>query len=596
VGAKQPKGGGVEDRIIGFTIVVVVLLALLFLTPFRLFVLLEMNWAIKLRLLFGSDPNGLDEEGEPLLIAAARSFSASVVKALLSGGASVNATASDGGTALHAAAYGLSTDTALTLRALLDAGADVNARTASGLTPLHAAMSNTGEPELVRLLVERGAKVGAKDADGMTPLALAFDDPGMIEVLVQAGADLDARDDHGATPLMSPWLGEGGFMALLGAGADPHAVDLHGRSVLMYVAEHGAPSVVSALLGAGVAHDVRTPFGWSALEFARRQGAVDRRAEVEALLDAASAPATPWTPDWSESSLHAAARSGDRRVLEEGSPAASEINARIQGGRSPLMIAAASPAADAALVGLFLEHGASVEAVDEEGRGALHYAAEFGCSGRVQVLLGAGAKVRRAGKRGWQPLALAVSYGERASVEALLEAGASPDTETEQAHERQRVLWLAVRNADAGPLAALLSAGACVTAKDSMGESALHMAARSAKAEHVGALISAGAPIEAVGEELKWTPLMWAASRSDDPGPLRALLRGGAQLETRAAGDCTALMLAASLGGPEQVKALLEAGAKPKVRGDAHTWTALAAAQERGQDDPFKEAVIRVLS
>jgi uncharacterized protein len=70
---------------------------------------------------------------------------------------------------LHAAAAGRATRAA---RALLDGGAEVNATQAGGYTPLHSAAQN-GNRELVVLLLERGANMDVRTDDGRTPLMLA---------------------------------------------------------------------------------------------------------------------------------------------------------------------------------------------------------------------------------------------------------------------------------------------------------------------------------------------------------------------------------------------------------------------------------------
>jgi ankyrin repeat protein len=59
------------------------------------------------------------------------------------------------------------------IRYCLELGIDINATTTNGDTALHAAVSGRGSPAIVRFLVERGASLEAKDKRGRTPLDLA---------------------------------------------------------------------------------------------------------------------------------------------------------------------------------------------------------------------------------------------------------------------------------------------------------------------------------------------------------------------------------------------------------------------------------------
>ena len=145
------------------------------------------------------------------------------VRALLEGGAEVNAAQGDGMTALHwAAELG---SVALT-EMLVAAGADLGALTRlGGYTPLHLA-GEAGSADVARLLLGAGADVAARTATGVTPLHLAAEagSAPTIEALLEHGSDVDAREDAwGQTPLM--FAASSGrvdaIRALARAGADP---------------------------------------------------------------------------------------------------------------------------------------------------------------------------------------------------------------------------------------------------------------------------------------------------------------------------------------------------------------------------------------
>ena len=96
-------------------------------------------------------------------------FSAALVELLIKHGAKVNAKASDGSTALHAAAEAGATATVM---ALLHAGADVDARDGDGLTALAYAVT-CEHGDVVAVLRKAGADPHVADDDGETPLSAA---------------------------------------------------------------------------------------------------------------------------------------------------------------------------------------------------------------------------------------------------------------------------------------------------------------------------------------------------------------------------------------------------------------------------------------
>ena len=88
-------------------------------------------------------------------------------------------------------------------RALLKGGADVNAAGANGLTPLHVAAGN-GRAQVVNLLLKNGAKLEARDAKHWkTPLhwAVFGGSAEAARALLDAGADVNAKDGRAQTPL-----------------------------------------------------------------------------------------------------------------------------------------------------------------------------------------------------------------------------------------------------------------------------------------------------------------------------------------------------------------------------------------------------------
>ena len=79
-------------------------------------------------------------------------------------------------------------------------------------------------------------------------------------------------DEYGMTPLFTaahrnPRRGADCISLLLRAGADPNA-SMNGISALIMVASHGSRDAVCMLLEAGALVDVKTEWGWTAMDYA----------------------------------------------------------------------------------------------------------------------------------------------------------------------------------------------------------------------------------------------------------------------------------------------------------------------------------------
>ena len=125
------------------------------------------------------------------------------VTACLARGARPIAVDSDGWTALHWAALPLfdSDESAPFMRALVRGGAVVDARTLSGETPLHICAFNKGGHSC-RFLLSVGADVHAVADRGCTPLHFSAN-AGSVDCIAQlldAGADVHCLSASGETP------------------------------------------------------------------------------------------------------------------------------------------------------------------------------------------------------------------------------------------------------------------------------------------------------------------------------------------------------------------------------------------------------------
>jgi ankyrin repeat protein len=139
-----------------------------------------------------ADVNSADVEGMTALHWAAHWNDVETVKLLLSAGARATVANRYGVTPLHEAA---TTGNATIVNALLRAGADANAAYGEGETPLMIA-ARTGSIDAVTLLVESGAQVNAAESfRGQTAVMYAAveNHAAIVRALIAAGANVNAR-------------------------------------------------------------------------------------------------------------------------------------------------------------------------------------------------------------------------------------------------------------------------------------------------------------------------------------------------------------------------------------------------------------------
>lgn len=340
----------------------------------------------------GANPNATVRGDETALMAASRTGIPEVVRQLIEHGADVNAKERKGQTAvMWAAAAG----NAAVVRILIEAGADFQTPLKSGFTPLFFAVRQ-GHSDVVRQLLDAGIDVNQRmkperrasngPGEGTSPLILAIEN-GHFELaamLLQAGADPNDRGP-GYTPLHAiTWVRK----PIRGDGDPP---------------PHGSGSVSSLELvrilvasGANVnaTHGTHRP----------NRSALNRTDATPFLLasETADVPlmrllielgADPTIPNADHvTPLLAASGVG---VLGDGDETAGTEEEAIEA------------------VQLLLDLGADVNAVDDEGKTAMHGAAFKSWTKLVVFLADHGADVEvwnQKNDRGWTPLMIAQGH------------------------------------------------------------------------------------------------------------------------------------------------------------------------------------------
>jgi uncharacterized protein len=248
-----------------------------------------------------------------------------------------------------------------TARALLTQHADVNASLSDGSTALLWA-AHWDDAALVDALLKAGANVKSANRYGISPLleACVNGDAAVIEKLLKAGADPNTAQPEGETALMtaSRTGNVDAVKMLLDRGARVNADESwRGQSALMFAAAEGHAAVVQLLIQHGAEVDARSGvFDFTQLK--PKAGSVGMN-----------------FPRGGFTALLFAARQGD---LESGQTlinAKAEVNLADPDGSTPLIEAIINFHFDFAA--FLLDHGADPNASDGKGRSPLYAAVDM---------------------------------------------------------------------------------------------------------------------------------------------------------------------------------------------------------------------------
>eukprot|EP01046_Picozoa_sp_COSAG06_P033041 COSAG06_NODE_3345_length_5477_cov_51.455188_2_plen_961_part_00 len=402
----------------------------------------------------GADANAANKDGiTPLHLAAARITSWSgkdvVLDKLLAAGAITSMASKNGETALHLAARS-PFDHDVVVEKLLARGADVNRADKDGNTPLHWVVdcshndikrNATVCDQIVEKLLAAGADANIVDTNGRTALHRAvqhYRAGTMLEKLLAAGVDIDMTDTNGRTALHLAAQGghawswdeddSGNFFyavyyedslmeKLLAAGADANMADKTGKTPLHSIIEtfilhsrgssifrdgefkgsRNVTAMVERLLGAGAGANIADKDGKTALH----KAAESCMYSTVGTLLAAGANVNTANKD-GKTALHLATASKDYLDLcghvAVGRPWAA------RGQAHPSSLSCMVPTVEKLLAA-----GANVNTADNDGKTALHFAAQRLDDAVVNKLLVAGAEANIADKDGQTPLYLATA-------------------------------------------------------------------------------------------------------------------------------------------------------------------------------------------
>ncbi|KAG6859977.1 hypothetical protein C0995_001064 [Termitomyces sp. Mi166 len=289
----------------------------------------------------------------------------------------------------------------------------------------------------------------------------------------------------------------------------------------------------------------------------------------------------PDDTDWSSPPLYAILKKGRKDLFQIMINHGASINALDQKKCTALHWAVKERNENA--IKVLQEHKANREAVDMQQHTALHLAAQRGHQDTVKLLLEYRSYVDAKNKDGQTALYLAVEKGHQNVVKILL--GNNADINIKDNHNELTILQFAAQSGNSDTVKVLLDHHADVHVKNKDEQTALHLAAWRGNSHTVKILLEHHANVH-VKDKNEETPLHFAA-RVGNSDTVKLLLENHADVDVKYNDGKTALHVAAQWGNPDTVKILLEYHADVHVK-DKNEKTALHSAAQRGKSDTVK--------
>lgn len=521
----------------------------------------------------GADVSSINDDGATALHLAAASREDTVKKITLLSKAGLDVNRPDAGkaTVLHYAVRG-PVISAKILQSLKDLGADFKMTDSKGKSALHYAAGNPNlyKTGATKLLDETASDVDKLDGSGkpaLTYLVTSRSSPPtkIIELFIQWDADLTAADDEGTVlhhavknPKFSTSLVEKlirkntmnkldklgrtplhcaimtcqessatcsaqtrmktiGLM-LLRSGADCTIPDNMKSTALHYLAR--APTQPSDLFDALIKQviDIKAinDLGETALHIALRYNKLNTKSDLAAIKSLVKANGGLRIADCAgETVLHRAIRNTDITVeilsllVDEG----IDVNAADEKGLTALHYAV--ELRSTAIVQFLLDQGADVAAVDLQQASMLHHAAacvKLSVSKVIPLLVKEGLDIKAVNKQGRTPLHVAAQSGSKNGVKALVERY-STDINVTDKNEDTALHFAALNTRRSVEIVTwLLDNGIKIGAQSKSKETALHKAAKKDSAEAIRILLNKKASCIAKDKNGD-TPLHYAVQR-----------------------------------------------------------------------------------
>lgn len=465
----------------------------------------------------------------------------------------------------------------------------INSKDSRLCTPLLLAALN-GHADACEVLIKLGADPLAFDCERSTAMHLAvqFGKTNVVEKLVSHKKLINSQTSQGFTPLMR--VAEIGSMEigviLLKAGADPLLVQEGGMNAMHIAAANGKVEIVKLFSDNKTLINAKDKGGTTPLMLAAVNG---RKDVCEVLLGIGADPYSVQEND--QNVMHFAAAYGHPEIVKMFLTDKKLLDSRNKWGMTPLMLAAMN--GQTPVCEILLKGGADSLLVDVNGFNAMHLAAQKGLTEVVKLFASNKKTIDAQIKQGNTPLTLAAEYGSLECCEILLKAGADATIVTSLGMNALHfAVNVSILNSNLydrlGLVNLLVPYKKLINTKTLKQVTPLMLAATGLEGfcsvEICEMLLKAGADPKQVDENGD-TALHWAATNART-GVVGFLAKNPQLVNTANKLGMTPLMILAAAGNRDGCKALLEAGADPKLKDkDKVGKDALTMAKEKGHSE-----------
>lgn len=487
-----------------------------------------------------------DEQGLPWIVQAARDGDEQMVRKLLVSGADIKATHAS--TRRHALSEASLQGHQTIVDLLIDEGCPLEDPDTDGNTALHHA-SRTGLLNIAKSLITGGALINASGPQGQTPLHLAMQVPhqNVVMLLIQHRANVNARDASFQTPLHLGAIQGNAAMCkyLLNERAQLDSREAQSRTPLQLACEAGHHELVQMLLD-------HSNLNLNSMTFL--------------------------------TAFFAAVEYGHVRIAESFFSHGLKLKELKKDSYKPATLAAKSGCL--AMVELMMQENCDIDARDENGWNALHFASYHGHYHVIDRLIASNVSTKATTSRKETPLLFAIKGSHFAVAERLLRSENGSNLVNAEDERCQQPVHHAVRAGSIEIFNLLMSNGGKVNVENCFGWRPIHIATAYGHLALVERLLQQGANIEEklgstsikkdqthkIVEEGHWAEARWPYQGSR---PLHLaceyrhdqiashLISKGAKMETTCSEGWQPLHHAAYFGSSALVEMLLGGGVNP---------------------------------
>ena len=560
--------------------------------------------AMNVLLRAGADRTIKDANGNTWIHYAIRGgCSKEVFQSIIDQGAYVNATNKKNVTFLMLASEMGNVDA---MNVLLRAGADRTIKDANGDTWINYAIRGGCSKEVLQSIIDQCAYVNATNKKNVTFLMLASEmgNVDAMNVLLRAGADRTIKDANGDT-----WIHyaiRGGcskevLQSIIDQGAYVNATNKKNVTFLMLASEKGNVDAMNVLLSAGADRTIKDAIGDTWIHYAIRgncskdvlQSIIAKGADVNATSKRNSTPLM--LASWygkvdaikvllsagadrtikdaiGDTWIHYAIRGNcNKEVLQSIIDHGADVNATNEEGDTPLMLARKNENEDA--INVLLSTGANRSRTFKDAYGDtwIHYAVRKDCSNEVlQSIIDQGDDVNATNKKNVTSLMLASEKGNVYAMNVLLSAGA--DRTIKDANGDTWIHYAIHGYCSIEVLQSIIDQGDDVNATNKKNVTSLMLASEKGNVYAMNVLLRAGAD-RTIKDANGDTWIHYAIRGNCNREVLQSIIDQGADVNATNKKNVTSLMLASEKGNVYAMNVLLRAGADRTIKdANGDTW------------------------